>query len=219
MLREVGSWFVGGPERCVLGDTSALDNIPVVVEEVAILGIFEDLPRSCVFLADVGRGIHPPEIVKDGLVEPIVNNGQTEIFHVLVKFGLGDGVAAGRAVQLLDDEDGLLNFLPDVFLVLAAVLNVGVVAEVDYLLNFSEIGGLLRQSDLIPEPIQELLPVFRHFAPDGEDELREADEVGALLIENVENMVDFSIGDVDSLLFDYLLELLVVEKGIPVNIS
>ena len=210
---------MGGPERCVLGDTSALDNIPVVVEEVAILGIFEDLPRSCVFLADVGRGIYPPEIVKDGLVEPIVNNGQTEIFHVLVKFGLGDGVAAGRAVQLLDDEDGLLDFLPDVFLVLAAILDVGVVAEVDYLLNFSEIGGLLRQSDLVPEPIKELLPVFRHFAPDGEDELGEADEVGALLIENVENMVDFSIGDVDSLLFDYLLELLVVEEGVSVNIS
>ena len=157
--------------------------------------------------------------MKDGLVEPIVNDGETEVFQVLVEFGLGDSVAAGRAVELLDDEDGLLDLLPNVFLVLATVLNVGVVAEIDYLLNFSEVCGLLRQPDLVPEPIQEFLPILRHFSPDGEDELGEADEVGALLIENVENVVDFSVGNVDPLLFDNLLKLLIVEERVPVNIS
>ena len=54
MLREVGSRLVGGPERRVLGYASALDHIAMVVEEVAVLGILKDLPRACVFLADVG---------------------------------------------------------------------------------------------------------------------------------------------------------------------
>ena len=44
MLREVGSRFVGSPERRVLGYASALDHIPVVVEEIAVFGILEDLP-------------------------------------------------------------------------------------------------------------------------------------------------------------------------------
>ena len=157
--------------------------------------------------------------MEDGLVEPIVNDRKAEVFQVLVEFGLGDSVAAGRAVQLLDDEDGLLDLLPNVFLVLATVLNVGVVAEVDHLLNFSEVGGLLRQPDLVPEPIQKLLPILGHFAPDGEDKLGKADEVGALLVEDVENVVDFSVGNVDSLLFYNLLKLLVVEERVPVNVS
>ena len=63
---------MGGPKGSVLGHAPALDHVPVVIQEVAVLRIFKDLPRARVFLADVGRGVHPPEIMKDRLVQAVV---------------------------------------------------------------------------------------------------------------------------------------------------
>lgn len=90
------------------------------------------------------------------------------------------------------------------------------VSEVDCFLDLSEVCCLLCHFYLVPKTIKELFSVFRHFASQSEDELRKTDQIGALLIKYVENMIDFCIGDIDSLLLDDLLELLIVEKSISV---
>jgi hypothetical protein len=112
-----------------------------------------------------------------------------------------------------------LNFFPDVVFKFATILHVGVVTEVENFLYFCEVSGPLCKLHLLPQSVEQFSPHFGHLSSDGVHELREADEIGALFIENVEDMIDFGVSDVDSLIFDDLLELLVVEKGISVKVS
>lgn len=82
--------------------------------------------------------------------------------------------------------------------------------KVDYFLDLCKISAFLSQFDCIPQSVKQLFPVFWHFTPESEHKLRETDEIGPLLIKNVENHVYFCVGDVDSLIFYNLFELFVI---------
>ena len=63
---------------------------------------------------------------------------------------------------------------------------------------------------MIPKAVEEFFSVLGHFAPEGEHELRETYQVCALFVEYIEDHIDFGVCYIDSLIFYYLLELLVI---------
>jgi hypothetical protein len=93
-----------------------------------------------------------------------------------------------------------------------------VVAEVEALLDFAEVGGGVGQPHLPPQPLRELPPPLRHLAPQHVHELGETDEVGALLVEHLEYLVRLGVSYVDALVLHHLLELLEVQQGVPVDV-
>jgi len=201
---------MGGPKRSVLRHTSSLYHIAVMVQEVAVLCRLKHLPWPCVFLTNIGGGVHSPEVVQDWFIQSIVNYGKTQILHVFIEFRFADCVTSYRPIELLNYENGFLNLLPYVLLMFSAILNIRMISEVENFLYLSKIGGLLWYLHLVPQSIKELLSIFRHFAPKSEDKLGEADQVGALFVKNGEDMIDFGVCYINSLLFYHLLELLVV---------
>ena len=171
VLSEVVGRVVRGAKRSVLRHASALHCVSVVVHQVAILARVEYLSRARILLADIARRLQPPEVEQDGLVQLVVDDREAQVLQVFVELCFGYGVAPGGSIELLNGEDSFLHFLPDVLVVLAAVLDVGVIAKVEALLDPAEVGGLLGELDLVPESVAVLLPVLGHFAPEHEYEL------------------------------------------------
>lgn len=93
------------------------------------------------------------------------------------------------------------------------------ISKVEALFDFSKVGCIFSQSDLSPQSLLELFPIFGHFTPESEHKLGKTYQIGALLVKNVEDHIDLSISDVDPLIFYHLFELLVVQKSIPIDIS
>ena len=86
MFCDVVGGLVGSPERRVLGHASSLDHVAMVVHQVAVLAAVEHLSRPSVLLVDVALRLQPPEVEQDGLEEPVVNDGKTQVLHVLLEF-------------------------------------------------------------------------------------------------------------------------------------
>ena len=81
--------------------------------------------------------------------------------------------------------------------------------EIQILLDPTKTSSLLCQMDLTPESINDLSPRLRHLPSQRKHEFRETNEISALFIENIEDMVNLSVRDVNSLVLNHLLKLLI----------
>jgi hypothetical protein len=77
---------------------------------------------------------------------------------------MGYCITSREATEFLDGEDGLLNLPPKILLVFAAILYVGMTAEVQFLLYSAKACRLLVEPYFFPEPIDQGLPIWWYIA-------------------------------------------------------
>lgn len=129
---------------------------------------------------------------------------------------MSNSIASCEATQLLDGEDGLLNLLPQILLVFAAILYVGMAAEVQFLFDTTKAGGLLVEPHLFPQPIDQGFPIWWYVASNSSEQFLVVDLVCCLLIKNIKQAAGFSVGDVNPLFPNNLCEFVVTDQSIAV---
>ena len=218
MLSEIVCRVLGSTKGSILGHTSSLNYVSVMVQKIAVLCWLEYLSWSCVFLAYICWGIYSPEVLKDWFIESVIYDRKTEVLDVFVKLWFWDWVASWWTIEFLDHENCLLDFLPDIILVFSSILYIRMISKVESFLYFTKICCFFGYFHLTPQSIKKLLSVLWHFASNRENKFRETDKICTLFIEYVENMIYLCVCDVYPLLFYYLLEFFIVEKCVFVSI-
>jgi hypothetical protein len=74
-----------------------------------------------------------PKMRKYCFKELLVDKGKAEVFEVLFELIFGNCILSRCAVELLDCQNGLLHFFPNILLVPASILNIGMVSKVQAL--------------------------------------------------------------------------------------
>jgi hypothetical protein len=93
------------------------------------------------------------------------------------------------------------------------------VSKVKSLFERAKTGALTLSANLLTQFISKLFSVLRDVASESEHQLRIVDDIQALLIKNIENVVTFSGCYIYSLLSYHAFELVEREKSITIRIS
>ncbi len=150
MFGEIVSWLLSGSKGSVLGHAPSLNYVSMMVQKVAVLAGLKYFARPGIFFADISGGLQPPEVLKDRLIEFVIDDGQAQIFKVLLELRLRNDVASWGTVQFLDRQDSLLDLFPDIFFKLATRLDVWMVSEVKAFFNLSKVSSFFSQLHLAP---------------------------------------------------------------------
>lgn len=131
VLGDIGSGLDRSPERSILRNSAALNCVSVVVHQVPFLGRIEYFSGASIFFSNVGGILQLPKVIQHSFKELVIDDGQTEILHILFELSASDCVFSRGAVELLDGQNGLLHFLPNVFLVFPCILDIRMIPKIE----------------------------------------------------------------------------------------
>ena len=219
MLGKVCSRLHWSSKGSILRHWTSLNCISMVVHQVSFFWRVKHLSWTSVLLSNIHWILQSPEVIKHGFKKLIVDDGQTKMLDIFFEFSLCYGVLSCSTVQFLDGQNSLLHLLPNVFFVFAGILNIRMVSKVKSLFERAKTGALTLSANLLTQFISKLFSVLRDVASESEHQLRIVDDIQALLIKNIENVVTFSGCYIYSLLSYHAFELVEREKSITIRIS
>lgn len=92
MFSRVGCRHIKSPKGRILGNTSSIIGVSVVVLKIGTLLRVENFPGASVLLLDFDQGAYFPEGLSNGFEELILTDGQTQIFAVFLEHFLIDNI-------------------------------------------------------------------------------------------------------------------------------
>lgn len=117
-------------ERGILGYTPTIYGIAMMVLQVPFLRRIKYLAGTRILILNPSNGANLPEILTDRLEELIISNRQRQILPILLKSIPGDVLGSGHRIEILDHQQSLLDFKPNLIIVFAPILHIRVVPKV-----------------------------------------------------------------------------------------
>lgn len=75
MFGEIVSWLLSSSKRSILRHAASFYNVPMVVQQIAVLARLEYLARPRILFTNIDRRLQFPKVLKYRLIEFIINDG------------------------------------------------------------------------------------------------------------------------------------------------
>lgn len=173
---------------------------------------------TCIFVLNTVNAVQPPEASDYCLKQLVVGCGCTLVLQIFDKVVFADFLTS-NAIEVLDVQKGLVQFFHDIVFKATARTNIGVILGLILIFQMGVGCEVLAWNfNLLPDTVDELLPVLRNLSTDGIHELWVVHESSSLLVKYFEDHASFRLRDIDTLLLNDLFELVDAHHHVAVDV-